>query len=84
MLMAQAVSRWPFTATAQIQSRASPVTYVMVSVAKGDICIRMFQFLPCIIPLMLHTKLQLYFMLIKGREEVWGPSDIDFFFRYLG
>lgn len=82
--MAQAVSRWPFSATAQIESRASPVTFVMVKVATDDICIRIFQFLLCIIPLMFHTNLQLYFMLIKGRGEAWGPSDIDFFFGCLG
>jgi hypothetical protein len=80
MVMAQAVSRWSFTEEAQIQSRTSPVTFVMVKVATGDFCIRMFQFLLSIIPLMLLTNLQFNVVLIKRRGEAWGPSNIDFFF----
>jgi len=82
-LMVQAVSRWGFTAEAQFQSRASPVSFVMAKVATGEICIRMFQLLLSIIPLMLLTNLQLNFMLIKRRGEVWEPLNI-FFFEYLG
>ena len=78
MLMVQAVSRWPFTAEAQNQSRDSPVKFVMAKVATGDICIWIFQFLLSIIPLMLIINLQLNFMLIKRRGKAWGPWDIFF------
>jgi hypothetical protein len=39
MFMFQAVSRWSFTAEAQIQSRASPVTFVLAREVTGEICI---------------------------------------------
>ena len=77
--MVQAVSCWPFTAEAHIQSLASPVTFMMARVATGDICIRLFQFRFNIIPLMFLANLQFHLKLIKRGGEVWGPSNIDFF-----
>ena len=68
------MSRWSFTAVAQIRCQVSPL-FVVDKVALGQGFLRVLGLsLYNIIPVVLHTHLYLYAALPGQTGEVWEPS----------